>query len=233
MDATKLNHKHILKRFPSINEKFLENGVDITKDLIHVAPAAHYYMGGIKASADGRTSVRGLYAIGECASTGLHGANRLASNSLLECVVCAYELANYLSFNNLTTPDKIDENMLRTIEKYNEPISDEDFDIDSMKKELKNIMWNYAGILRNENLMLKGLDEIYKLKSKFRRGEKCLDKNEYELRNMLKVSQLIIKSALNRHESRGAHYRTDFPDTNKTGTHNCVIKCEGEVSFVK
>ena len=139
LDATVIPSDIALKRFPTITKVCRSENIDITKDLIPVAPAAHYYMGGIKASADGRTSVRGLYAIGECASTGLHGANRLASNSLLECVVCAYELANYLSFNNLTTPDKIDENMLRTIEKYNEPISDEDFDIDSMKKAVDDI----------------------------------------------------------------------------------------------
>lgn len=233
LDATVIPKETVLKRFPTITKECKSAGIDITKDLIPVAPAAHYYMGGIKASADGRTSVRGLYAIGECSSTRLHGANRLASNSLLECVVCAHELANFLSFNNLSTTDKIDENMLHTIEKYSEPISDETFDVADMKMRLKNIMWTYAGILRDENSLLKGLDELYKLKSEFKRGEKCLDAAEYELRNMLKVSQLIIKSALNRKESRGAHFRTDYPTTNEVGKHNCVIKEEGEVSFVK
>ena len=233
LDATVIPPEKALKRFPTITKVCRSDKIDITKDLIPVAPAAHYYMGGIKASADGRTSIRGLYAIGECASTGLHGANRLASNSLLECIVCAHELANFLSFNNLSTTDKIDENIMKTINKYSEPISDENFDVSEFKTKLKNIMWDYAGILRNEESLLKGLDELYKLKSEFRRGDKCLDKSEYELRNMFCVSQLIIKSALNRQESRGAHYRTDYPDTKETGSHNCVIKEEGEVSFVK
>ena len=96
----------MLSIFPTIFSRCKENGLDITKNPIPVAPAAHYTMGGIRAEVDGKTSIPGLYAIGEAASTGLHGANRLASNSLLECVVCAYELANYLSFNNLEIPIK-------------------------------------------------------------------------------------------------------------------------------
>ena len=233
LDATFIPKEKLEMRFPTIIKVCRKYEIDITKDLIPVAPAAHYYMGGIKASIDGRTSVRGLYAIGECSSTGLHGANRLASNSLLECVVCAYELANYLSFTSLVPPSKIDESIMNTIEKYMSPLSDETFDVDSMKSRLKDIMWNYAGILRDEDKLLKGLDEIYKIKAEFRRDTKCLNKQEYELRNMLCISQLIIKSALKREESRGAHYRTDFPQLKEEGIHNCVIKGEGEPSFVK
>lgn len=233
LDATVIPIEKLQKRFPTISKVCKKYEIDITKDYIPVAPAAHYYMGGIKASVDGRTSIRGLYSIGECSSTGLHGANRLASNSLLECVVCAYELANYLSFTSLVPPSKIDENIMNTIEKYMEPISDETFDVAELKSKLKDIMWNYAGILRDEDKLLKGLDEIYKLKSEFRRNTKCLNKQEYELRNMLCVSQLIIKSALKREESRGAHYRTDFPNKKEEALHNCVIKGEGEPSFVK
>ncbi|MCM1265734.1 MAG: L-aspartate oxidase [Candidatus Gastranaerophilales bacterium] len=233
LDATIIPHNMLLKRFPTISKVCKSVGIDITKSYIPVAPAAHYYMGGIKTTIDGRTSIRGLYAIGECASTGLHGANRLASNSLLECVVCAHELANYLSFTSLVPPKKIDESIMETIDKYTKPLSDESFNISELKSRLKELMWNYAGILRDENLLLKGLDEIYKLKSEFRRNTKCLNKQEYELRNMLCVAQLIIKSALKREESRGAHYRTDFPKTDEKGIHNCIIKGEGEPSFVK
>ena len=233
LDATSIPSEKLAKRFPTISKICKKYEIDITKDLIPVAPAAHYFMGGIKATIDGKTSVRGLYAIGECASTGLHGANRLASNSLLECVVCAYELANYLSFTSLIPPKRIDESIMETIEKYMVSLSDEDFDVDDLKKRLKNIMWNYAGIIRDEDKLLKGLDEIYKLKSEFRRGTKCLNKDEYELRNMLCISQLIIKSALKREESRGAHFREDFPQTKEKVVHNCIIKGEGEPSFVK
>ena len=233
LDASLISKEKLLKRFPTISKVCKSSGIDITRDYIPVAPAAHYFMGGIKASVNGKTSIRGLYAIGECASTGLHGANRLASNSLLECVVCAHELADYLTFVNLIPPSKIDEAIMSVIDCYTNPISDENFDIESSIAQLKDIMWNYAGILRDENSLLKGLDEIYKLKTEFRRNIKCLNKREYEYRNMLCVSQLIIKSALKRQESRGAHYRTDFPQTRQTGEHSCIIKGEGEPIFVK
>lgn len=233
LDATVIDKDFAQKRFPTISKECKSFGIDMSKDLIPVAPAAHYYMGGIKTTVEGRTSVRGLYAIGECSSTGLHGANRLASNSLLECVVCAHELANFLSFSNLVPPQKIDETVMATINKYTQPLSDENFDIPELVSELKDLMWNNVGILRTEESLLKALDMIYDLKRRFRRSVKCLNKEEYELRNMICVAQLIVKSALNRKESRGAHYRLDYPNHAEVGNHNCIIKGEGEPSFVK
>lgn len=233
LDATVIDKDFAQKRFPTISKECKSFGIDMSKDLIPVAPAAHYYMGGIKTTVEGRTSVRGLYAIGECSSTGLHGANRLASNSLLECVVCAHELANFLSFSNLVPPQKIDETVMDTINKYTQPLSDENFDIPELVSELKDLMWNNVGILRTEESLLKALDMIYDLKRRFRRSVKCLNKEEYELRNMICVAQLIVKSALNRKESRGAHYRLDYPNHTEVGNHNCIIKGEGEPSFVK
>ncbi len=117
LDSTHLDKAKIQKRFPNISRICEENGIDMSKDFIPVSPAAHYSMGGIKTNIEGQTSVKGLYAIGEVASTGLHGANRLASNSLLECVVCAYELADYLTFANLIPPKQIDENIQAVIDK--------------------------------------------------------------------------------------------------------------------
>lgn len=233
LDATVIDKDFAQKRFPTISKECKSFGIDMSKDLIPVAPAAHYYMGGIKTTVEGRTSVRGLYAIGECSSTGLHGANRLASNSLLECVVCAHELANFLSFSNLVPPQKIDETVMATINKYTQPLSDENFNIPELVSELKDLMWNNVGILRTEESLLKALDMIYDLKRRFRRSVKCLNKEEYELRNMICVAQLIVKSALNRKESRGAHYRLDYPNHTGVGNHNCIIKGEGEPSFVK
>ena len=233
LDATVIDKDFAQKRFPTISKECKSFGIDMSKDLIPVAPAAHYYMGGIKTTVEGRTSVRGLYAIGECSSTGLHGANRFASNSLLECVVCAHELANFLSFSNLVPPQKIDETVMATINKYTQPLSDENFDIPELVSELKDLMWNNVGILRTEESLLKALDMIYDLKRRFRRSVKCLNKEEYELRNMICVAQLIVKSALNRKESRGAHYRLDYPNHTEVGNHNCIIKGEGEPSFVK
>ena len=233
LDATHIPAEKLAKRFPTISKICKKYDIDIATKPIPVAPAAHYMMGGIKTNLEGRTSIRGLYAIGECASTGLHGANRLASNSLLECVVSAHELANYLSFMNLVPPRKIDENIKGVIDSYSLPISEEDYDIDSMKQELENIMWENAGILRTEESLLKGLDLIFSLKNRFGRKTRCLNKAEYEFRNMLTVSQLIIKSALKRQESRGAHCRLDCPVTFEEGIHNCMIKGQGEPSFVK
>lgn len=233
LDATIIEREFAAKRFPTISKQCKSAGVDISRDCIPVAPAAHYYMGGVKTTLEGRTSVRGLYAIGECASTGLHGANRLASNSLLECVVCAHELANFLSFSNLVPPQKIDETVMNTINQYTKPLSDENFDVPELMSELKNLMWDYVGILRTEESLLKALDKIYDLKKRFRRSVKCLNKQEYELRNMICVAQLIVKSALERKESRGAHYRLDYPKQFTEGNHNCIIKGEGEPGFVK
>lgn len=233
LDATCIPAEKLLKRFPTITKVCKKYNIDITQNPIPVAPAAHYMMGGVKTNLESRTSIRGLYAIGECASTGLHGANRLASNSLLECIVTAHELANYLSFVNLVPPTRIDENIKKTIDSYAIPMSDENYDIDEFKSELKEIMWNNAGILRTEQSLLKGLDSLYELKNKFKRQAKCLNKSEYEFRNMLTVSQLIIKSALERKESRGAHCRIDYPDKFDEGIHSCIIKGEGEPAFVK
>lgn len=233
LDTTHIPAEKLVKRFPTISKVCKKYEVDITQTPIPVAPAAHYMMGGIKTTLEGRTSVRGLYAIGECASTGLHGANRLASNSLLECIVSAHELANYLSFMNLVPPRKIDENIKSVIDSYSIPMSDVDYDVEALKSELQDIMWDYAGILRTEESLLKGLDLIYSLKNKFDRKIKCLNKSEYEFRNMMTVAQLIIKSALRRQESRGAHFRLDYPDKMEEAIHNCITKGQGEPSFVK
>ena len=231
LDATGIPAEKLAKRFPTISKICKKYDIDIASKPIPVAPAAHYMMGGIKTNLEGRTSIRGLYAIGECASTGLHGANRLASNSLLECIVSAHELANYLSFMNLVPPSKIDENIKRVIDSYSAPISEEDYDIESMKSELQDIMWEYAGILRTEESLLRGLDLIFNLKNRFGRKTRCLNRDEYEFRNMLTVSQMIIKLALRRQESRGAHYRVDYQFTYDKGLHNCIVRGQGEPSF--
>lgn len=210
LNASMIDHTKLFKRFPTISKRCDESGIDISKKPIPVAPAAHYSMGGIKASVEGKTSVKGLYAIGECSSTGLHGANRLASNSLLECVVCAYELADYLSFANLSTPKKIDENIRRIIDVYSQPLSDADYNVADLKAKLKDIMWNNVGIIRSEESLLLAQNEVNKLKAAFMRTRKCLNQDEYEYRNMLTVAGLIIEGALNRKESVGAHCRSDY-----------------------
>lgn len=234
LNASCIDKTKLAERFPTISKKCLEHGIDISKDFIPVAPAAHYFMGGIRTDVEGRTSINGLFAIGEVSSTGLHGGNRLASNSLLECVVCAYEVANFLKTQNLDAPKSIDANIKSIIDQYSEEDEDvEPIDTDVFKAELKDIMWNYCGILRDEKSLMTALEKLDELKSKFPRTRKCQTKAEYEFKNMLTVARMIVVSALGRKESRGAHYRLDYLKTSEECTHSHITKKEGEPEFVK
>lgn len=232
LDSTHLRKLMLQKRFPNITRICEEHGIDISKDYIPVSPAAHYSMGGIKTNIQGKTSIRGLYSIGESASTGLHGANRLASNSLLECVVCAYELANHISEINLIPPNQIDETIKSIIDNYSQEIEYFEYDTKKLKIELQNIMWNYVGILRNENSLRTANEKLQKIKAEFPVITKCFNKYEYELRNMLTVAQLIIDSALKRKESRGAHFRTDYQIQKDVAEHSYIMKGEYTPTFV-
>ena len=234
LNATCIDSEKLKKRFPTISKKCLENGIDIAHDFIPVAPAAHYFMGGVKTNLNGETSLKGLYAIGETSSTGLHGANRLASNSLLECVVCAYSVAQYLKSVELKTPKQIDEEIKSVIDKYiDEDVILDYVDVGSLKEKIQNIMWDNVGILRSEKTLLNALEELNKLKEEFLRPYKCLSKEEYELKNMLTVAGLIAFCALQRKESRGAHYRLDYPNLNEECIHSHITKVEGVPDFVK
>lgn len=237
LDATGIGEEKLLKRFPTIAKKCLEYGIDISTDYIPVAPAAHYFMGGVKTNLRGETSIKGLYAIGEVSSTGLHGGNRLASNSLLECVVCAYEVAEFLKsagVNDVTDSYlSKSKNQSEVISKYEKDIELESVDVKELKFELQELMWSGAGIFRTENTLMTALDGINKLEQKFNRTDKCLSKEEYEFRNMLTTAKLIVTSALRRKESRGAHYRIDYLQTNDVCEHSMLTKKEGELNFVK
>ena len=234
LNATCIEGAKLFKRFPTISKKCMENGIDISHDFIPVAPAAHYFMGGIKTNLNGETSLKGLYAIGETASTGLHGGNRLASNSLLECVVCAYSAAQYLKSIELKTPKQIDEDIKSLIDKYSdEDVILDEIDIPSLKKKLQEIMWNNVGIFRNEKTLSEAIEQIRMLKSEFPRIFKCLSREEYEFKNMLTVSLLIAYCALLRKESRGAHYRTDYPNMKEEAVHSFITREEGVPDFVK
>ena len=234
LNASIIDQTKLLKRFPTISARCKENGIDITKKPIPVAPAAHYTMGGIKSSVEGKTSIKGLYAIGEAACTGLHGANRLASNSLLECVVSAYELADYLSFLDLEPPKIIDEGIKKMIDVYSRSISSYEYDCNTLKSQLKEIMWNNVGIIRCEDKLLNAQKEVNNLKKGFKRIRKCLNQDEYEYRNMLTVASIIIESALERKESRGAHCRSDYTQTNEVGLHSIINKLSNEgLCYVK
>lgn len=233
LNATCINTDKLKERFPNISKKCMENGIDMSHDFIPVAPAAHYFMGGVKTNIEGETSVKGLFAIGEVSSTGLHGGNRLASNSLLECVVCAYEVADFLKDEELHAPKQIDAEIKATIDKYSEEIESDEIDVKDLKKELQEIMWKYTGILRDEKSLMTGLEKLNDLQEKFPRKYCCLNREEYEFRNMLIVAKLITTCALQRKESRGAHYRTDYLQTNEESVHSCISGKEGELCFVK
>ena len=222
LDTTLIDIDKFKSRFPNIYKTCLENGIDVTKDFIPVSPAAHYCMGGIKTSINGKTSVENLFAIGEVACTSLHGANRLASNSLLECVVSAYELVNTLHDKNFISSKIIDEKIMETIKKYSQ--DSEDYieflpeKINEYKSKLQDIMWNGAGIIRSQESLLNAMSMINKLEESFKSGRSeiniCNSISEYELRNMIYVAKCIINSALQRKESVGAHYRSDSPCEN-------------------
>ena len=213
LDASLIPIDTFTTRFPNIYKKCLENGVDVTKDYIPVSPAAHYCMGGIKTSVDGTTSIRHLYAIGEAGCTSLHGANRLASNSLLECVVTAFELVNTLSFENLQVSDVIDDSILSTIKNYAPEDEPEvaDCDVNALINRLKDTMWKNVGIIRDENSLLQALSDLKKISEEFGRNRFCTSAEEFELRNLLHVALVITNMALRRKESIGAHFRSDSP----------------------
>ncbi len=224
LDATGINIEKFKTRFPNIYKTCIDNGIDVSKDFIPVSPAAHYCMGGIKTDVNGKTSIENLYAIGEVACTSLHGANRLASNSLLECVVTAYELVNTLAKEKLLPSNIIDEKIMSTIKSYaqDDDSFDDNIDADALKTELKQVMWNKVGISRTETSLNKALEIINEIENEFTNSNPQKSKyntvSEYELRNMIYVAKCIINAALNRKESIGAHYRADFEPQRQTNT---------------
>ena len=216
LDISQIGIEKFRQRFPTITSLCEENNVDIASGLIPVAPAEHYFMGGIKVDLDSKTNIKNLYAIGECASTGLHGANRLASNSLLECVVFANELANTIKLNNKIPPKKNDEKILSIVEKYSEI----NIDCDNTQlyidlfEELKENMNLNVGIIRNEISLNRALFIIKKIKAQISQFKSYFNFEKYELENALNVAHLIASSALNRKESIGSHYRDDVKTDN-------------------
>lgn len=227
LDATLIDYDKFTKRFPNINNVCIDNDIDVRTDFIPVSPAAHYCMGGIKTNISGKTSLDGLYAIGEVACTSLHGANRLASNSLLECVVSAYELVEQLTQNDLQSSKIIDEKIMCTIKQY----SDEELEhyseiaLDVLINKLKTTMWENVGISRSASSLLAAMSQIKKIESEFNSPHKCNSLAEYELRNLIYVSKSIIEAALKRESSIGAHYRSDF----KNNSDNNTLKEDAEI----
>jgi L-aspartate oxidase len=219
-----LRHKgedFIQSRFPNIYRTCLKYGIDASDEPIPVVPAAHYQCGGVRCGIDGQTSLHGLYALGEVACTGLHGANRLASNSLLEAVVMAHEAAkNILSKNfpreKITVPDWRDSS---TIE------ADELVVVSHNWDEIRRLMWDYVGIVRTTKRLLRALSRLSNLAreiDEFYWGHR-VTADILELRNLVLVAQLIVRCALIRKESRGLHYTLDYPQPDEAWKHDTIV----------
>jgi L-aspartate oxidase len=210
LDVSHLGPQFLQEHFPTILARCQQFGIDITREPIPVVPAAHYSCGGVVTDTGGRTDVPGLYAAGEVACTGLHGANRLASNSLLECVVvgglAAADILGQESFAAAPVPSW-DDSRVRD--------SDEDVVIAHNWDELRRCMWNYVGVVRTTKRLERARRRIEMLREEI--GEYYasfhVTRDLLELRNLVDVASLIVQSALSRKESRGLHYSLDFPKT--------------------
>ena len=215
LDISQMGIEYFRNRFPNISKSCEENGIDISDGLIPVAPAAHYFMGGIETNVCGETSIENLYALGECSCSGFHGANRLASNSLLECAAGAYELADLLCEKNLDPPKNYDEKVKTILERYEQDSEStcelEEVDIDDIKNKIREIMWEYVGISRNKDKLNIALQKLNSLLLAINSSNCAHISDCYEVKNMILVSLLVVNAALKRENSIGAHYREDFP----------------------
>jgi L-aspartate oxidase len=225
LDATHLGGAFLAERFPTIHASCRELGIDIATQPIPVVPAAHYSCGGLVTDADGRTTVPGLFAIGETACTGLHGANRLASNSLLEGLVFAHRAG--LAAQGVAAPAFDD---VREWESGEAVPSDETVVVSQDWDELRRYMWNYVGIVRSDSRLARArrrhdmlMEEIKEYYWKY-----VVTSDLLELRNIATIAHLIIDSALARRESRGLHYTVDHPRESPDGARDTVLARFGQ-----
>jgi len=224
LDITHRDTVFLQHRFPTIYNKCLSYGIDMAKDFIPVAPCQHYSMGGIRTDEWGRTRILGFYAVGEAACNGIHGANRLASNSLLEGLVFGRRIGRQVQEN--LDEIKIREGFRPRIS-YNREWIGKDIDYISMKKKLQEIMTLNVGIIRSEDSLNEAMRIISGLKSEIE-GVRIVHTHHMELKNMLTLASLVVKAAIMRQESRGAHFRTDYPATDdQNWLKNIVFKAGG------
>jgi len=225
LDITHKGHDFILEHFPTIHERCLEFGYDMTKEPIPVVPAAHYTCGGVMTDLHGRTDVKGLYAIGEVTMTGLHGANRMASNSLLECLVFAEAAASDIieTFDALPEVKKV-----RPWDESRVTDPDEEVVVTHNWEEVRHTMWDYVGIVRTDKRLERALRRVQLLEREVHDyyGNFRVSKNLLELRNLVVVAELIVRSAIERKESRGLHYTLDYPDLLPEAK-NTILKPKG------
>jgi L-aspartate oxidase len=213
LDITHQPADFIKGHFPMLYERLMALGIDITRDMIPVVPAAHYTCGGVMVDQHSQTDVPGLYAIGETSFTGLHGANRMASNSLLECFVYGMSAARHIE-SRLQQFAPLAETLPQWDASRVKEHPDEDVVILQNWDELRHFMWNYVGIVRSTKRLRRALNRIQMLKAEIDEyySDYRISKNLIELRNLVLVSEMIVRCALMRQESRGLHYTIDHPD---------------------
>jgi len=222
LDITHKDADFIISHFPNIYRHCLALGIDITSDPIPVVPAAHYTCGGIHVGQDARTDLAGLYAIGECAHTGLHGANRMASNSLLECLVmgnaAAKDIVNTINSKEVSAPARAwDESKVTD--------SDEEVVVSHNWRELRRFMWDFVGIVRTDKRLQRAKRRVDLLAAEIQEyyGNFRVTADLLELRNLVLVADLIVRSAQMRKESRGLHYTADYPELNEDALETTLI----------
>ena len=224
LDMRHLAHEELDKKFPNIHLRLMEVGIDMREEPIPVVPAAHYFCGGVQTNLHGESSVRGLYAVGESACTGLHGANRLASNSLLEALVFAHRAAE-------ASRSRIGDGPRAALPNWDAGSavdSDELVVIRQVWEEIRRFMWNYVGIVRTHKRLKRARRRIGLVRDEIETyyWDFKITRDLIELRNLAVVAELVVLSALKRRESRGLHYTLDFPESDDRFIKDTVLRRE-------
>ncbi len=228
LDLSHVDADHVRKRFPHIRKVCSDFGLDLTVDRVPVRPGAHYMIGGVTTDPDGRTTLPGLWAAGEVTSTGLHGANRLASNSLLEGVVFGLRCGQNASDMALQQPDEFAAPRLPSVTHSPGSGNDEQLDLVDIRNALRSLMWRSIGISRNQHDLTAAQQQLDFWANYVCRRD-LTEPAGWELQNMMLIGRVMASAALQRKESRGVHARSDFPETDEAQRgHICVIADQPE-----